>query len=191
MKDKIKITEISKQCYLHKGFDKHGCYNCNCKDLCCKLRKDRYGADFDKESYELVIKNKRIIEPLMNIKIENCFEKTFTGEKDFLGKNSIRSLKGKDGFCIFHKKKSRGCILYDLVMQKKVSRRIIPSICRLFPLSWEKGKLVVYNELKGEVIPVSCNCEDPKNHTKKNLLDTQKKEIKDILRCKSPSRLPR
>lgn len=171
---KIKILKISKKCYLQKGFDDHGCYGCECDDSCCK-----FGADFDKESYDLVAENKQIIGEIIGKRIENWFEIKFSNDLEYLGKNSIRSIKGENGYCVFHKQKGKGCILYQLVSSGKITnRRIIPSICRLFPLSWNKSELIVCDE-EGGTIPKDCNCLKS-NITRKSLFDTQKKEIDDI-----------
>ncbi|MBW3020992.1 hypothetical protein KY334_06885 [Candidatus Woesearchaeota archaeon] len=184
MKSKIKLTKVSQKCFTQKGFDERGCYGCDCKDSCCK-----YGADFDKEAYDLVIKNKNLIEPLVGLPIEKCFETKFSGDKEFLGGNSIRSIKGKN-YCIFHNKEGKGCILYGLVLSKKLNRRAIPSICKLFPLTWENKKLIYYEELKNEEgfplckVPSDCNCLDPENKTKKSLFQTQKQDIDDIFEIK-------
>lgn len=181
MTTKIKISKISERCYSQKGFDNRGCYGCNCDDSCCK-----FGADFDKESYDLVIKNKEIIEPLIECKIEKCFDSEFSNDKEYLGENSIISLKGKNGYCVFHNKNKKGCVLYELVITKGISKRMIPSICRLFPLSWENGTIVVYDELEEKepypltTIPLDCNCLELNNTTSNNLVITQKKEMDDI-----------
>jgi len=177
---KIKISKISKKCFLQKGFNEKGCYGCKCDDACCK-----YGTDFDQESFNLVIQNKDIIEKLIGKKINDCFRKTFSKDSEYLGNNSIRSVKGENGFCIFHSKQGKGCILYQLVRSGKISnRRIIPSVCRLFPLTWDNGKLQVYDEQEGYIIPHDCNCIEKENTTKKNILETQKSEIEDIFDLK-------
>ncbi|NUM37158.1 MAG: hypothetical protein HUU50_21655 [Candidatus Brocadiae bacterium] len=175
MKNKIKILKISQKCYSQRGFDDRGCYGCKCDDSCCK-----YGADFDKTSYDLVIQYRHLIEPLIHQQIEKCFENNFSGDPEFLGQNSIRSLLGENGFCSFHKKNAKGCILYELALGKKIDKRIIPSICRLFPLSWFHGELLVYHEQPNAVIPHDCNCIETENSTFKNILETQKNEILDI-----------
>lgn len=172
---KIKISKISEKCYLQKGFDDRGCYGCDCNDSCC-----RYGADFDLESYKLVVLNKNLIEPLIGIKVDKCFEKKFSNDQEFLGKNSIRSLRAKNGFCVFHNKRDKGCILYELVGEKGLDRRIIPSICRLFPLTWADGELIVYDEQKDARIPGDCNCMEKRSVLSAGTLETQRKEINDI-----------
>ncbi len=179
MEHKIKIAAVSKLASSQKGFDEKGCFGCKCKDSCC-----RYGADFDKEAYDLVIVNKNLIEPLIGRKIEDCFEKKWSDDTEFLGNNSVRSIKNEQDFCIFHNTKGKGCMLYNLANTQGINRRIVPSICRLFPLSWRKGTLIVANEEKGSAIPDDCNCVDPQNTTSKSIVETQKDEIKDIFEMK-------
>ncbi|MFH1275681.1 MAG: hypothetical protein ABIH82_01065 [Candidatus Woesearchaeota archaeon] len=174
MVNKIKISKISEECFQQKGFDEKGCFNCSCNDSCC-----RYGADFDKESYDLVLSNKNLIEPLIKMKIENCFEKEFSDDKEFLGNNSIRSLTGKNSFCVFHNSAGKGCVLYNLVNQNKINKRIVPSICRLFPLSWGDGQLYVSTD-EESCFPKDCNCLHIKNVTSKSIFETQKNEMDDI-----------
>lgn len=173
---KIKISRISKKCYEQKGFDEKGCYGCKCKDSCC-----RFGADFDQEAYDLVLANRQVIEKNIGQKIETCFETRPSGDPEYLGKNSIRSKKNESGFCVFHAKSGKGCILYKLVLSGEIAnRRIIPSICRLFPLTWNNGVLQVYDEQENSTIPADCNCLEKSNNTTKNILETQKHELDDI-----------
>ena len=181
MKSKIKISRISEKCYTHKGFDSRGCYGCSCNDSCCKN-----GADFDKEAYDLVIQNKTFIEPLVEAKVEDCFESKFSNDKAFLGEDSVASLISTNGFCVFHNKNGKGCTLFELSVTKGIDIRIIPSTCRLFPLSWENGSLIVYDEMENidnyllSTIPIDCNCMEPENTTSNGLLNTQKTVIDDI-----------
>jgi len=175
----ISITRVSHTIHTHKGFDEKGCYGCPCKDACC-----RYGCDVDRESYDLIIENQAWIEEKIGKNISECFEKNWSGDSAYLGGNSLRSRVGPSGYCIFHVRKGIGCVLYGLFQEKKVNKRIIPSICRLFPLTWEDGVLCVYDELPGHVIPKTCNVKDPKNMTKKTLAETLKDEIDDILSIK-------
>jgi hypothetical protein len=71
--------------------------------------------------------------------------------------------------------------LYQLVQSEKIkNKRIIPSICRLFPLTWDNKELKVYDEQQGCIIPTDCNCIESSNKTKDNIFETQKQEINDI-----------
>jgi hypothetical protein len=172
--EKIKINRIDPKVHDFKGFNEpYGCFGCACNDACC-----RYGADFDKEAYDIVFKHKDLVENETGIMLEECFEKAWIPHKDYLGGKCIRSITS-NGFCVFHSKKGKGCVLYELYIIKKLPRRIIPSICRLYPLTWNEQSLKM---VRG--IETTCNCLDKENVTKKNIIETQKDEIKDIFDIK-------
>jgi hypothetical protein len=166
---KIRITKISEEAYSQKGFDQRGCYGTGCNDMCCVG-----GCDVDKEAYDIILKNRKIIEEELCIRIEDCFKKQWSGDKEYLGGNSIESQESESTMCIFHLKSRKGCILYKLVTEKKLPRRAIPTICRLYPLNWDNGKIYV----DGEIEKV-CNCLKD-NKTTKTIIETQQKEMKDI-----------
>ncbi|OGV70349.1 MAG: hypothetical protein A2283_13955 [Lentisphaerae bacterium RIFOXYA12_FULL_48_11] len=173
---KIKISAISEKCHVQKGFGQDGCLGSNCGDACC-----RYGADFDRTAFNLVFKHRELTESLTGIKLEHCFEGEWSGDRDFLGGDSIRSNVGPSGYCVFHMPEGKGCVLYKLVFNAGVSRRILPSVCRLYPLTWDRGKLSVYDERDdGDIIEPDCVCLDPDKSSVFNLLVTQKHEIDDI-----------
>lgn len=172
---KIPIKKISSLCHSKKGFDARGCYGCACTDLCCQ-----YGADFDAESHALVVKHRKLIESMIGRKIESCFSKGWSNETEYLGGNMIRCNTGPDGFCSFHNPKGKGCVLYMLTNKRKISRRIVPSICRIFPLTWDGGKLMFYEEDGGYKLPRSCNCVEAENKTCENVLQSRKEEFEDI-----------
>jgi len=169
---KIKITKIAHDVDAHKGFDDHGCIRSRCADLCC-----RYGADVDRETYELIKEHKARIELLNATAFEEFFEEAWSGDRDFLGGNSIRSKVGNAGFCIFRLPKQKGCILFKLAMEDGLPRRIIPSICRLFPLTWNNGTLEYYER---EHVPKACNCLEAQNREGRSIFKTQKEAIDDI-----------
>ena len=175
--NKIKISRISRDVYSQKGFDEHGCIGCQCKDMCC-----REGADVDKEAYDLILKHKDRIERISNIKFEDFFEHTWSGDTDFLGGNSIRSKVGTSGYCVFRIQDNKGCVLFKLVMEDGVSRRIIPSICRLFPVTWDNETLAYYER---KHIPSTCNCLELSNTTERSIFETQQEAIEDILDIRS------
>ncbi len=170
--DKIKISKIAEEVHALRGFDEQGCLGSPCGDICCE-----HGADVDREAFDLILKHKDKIEYLNNIKFEDFFEGEWSGDSDFLGGNSIRSKVGASGRCIFRVPDNKGCILFKLVMQEGLPRRIIPSICRLFPLTWDNGLLEYYD--KGN-IPITCNCLEIENTTTKSVFETQQDAIEDI-----------
>ncbi len=124
-----------------RGFDEQGCIGSACQDMCCA-----YGADVDKESYDLIQEHRAKIERVSSSRFEDFFEQEWSGDKDFLGGNSIRSKVGKAGSCVFRLPGQKGCILFKLAAEEDLPRRIIPSICRLFPLTWNKDTLEYYEK---------------------------------------------
>ncbi len=159
-----------------------GCIGSNCSDACCK-----YGADFDRAAFELVFKHREQVESLTGLTVEHCFENEWSGEVDYLGGDSIRSKVGPSGYCVFHTPEGKGCILYKLVMTADVSRRVLPSVCRLYPLTWGGGELAVYNESGEDIIEPDCVCLNPDKSSSCNLLVTQKHEIDDIFEHLEPA----
>lgn len=169
-KYKIKIKKISKEIFSWKGFDRRGCYGHTCDDACC-----RDGCDVDKESYVLIWAHRRLIEKSTCIPLEECFEEDWSGDPEFLGGNSIESRVGRSGYCVFHLPGEKGCVLYRLADSKKAPRGIIPSICRLYPLTWGYGSLFITDDLKP-----TCNCLAGDNRSRRTIFQTQKREIDDI-----------
>lgn len=166
---KIKITKVSSEVLTHNGFDHRGCHGHNCDDACCFE-----GCTVDKESYDLIFLHREEIEKAIGRKLEDCFKKEWLNESDFLGGNGIWC-KAEGPLCVFHLNGTKGCILWSLVMQKKVPIRIIPSICRLYPLTWENGELKMYDGIQD-----SCNTKCHRNLGTKKILETQKESVDDI-----------
>ena len=175
--NKIHITGIDKAVYSFRGIDKTGCYQTECDDECCK-----YGADVDKESYDLIFKYRRIVEREIGRRIESCFKKRWLNDSHYLGGNAVESRVGRSGFCMFHAVIGKGCVLYKLVHEKELPRRLIPSICRLYPLTWADGKLTIADD----VYP-TCNCMK-KDAFAAGILATQKSEVEDIFYIDPPAR---
>ena len=177
--NKIEITSISPDVYFQKGFDKQGCYRSSCRDECCV-----YGCDVDKVAYQLIFENRRAIETILGRELEDCFEDHWSYEEDFLGGNAIRSTVSERGYCTFHVPSGKGCALYQLVSEAGVSRRLVPSVCRLYPLTWVDGVLRLaddFEEFKG-----ACNCNGD-DASMQSLFETQRREIEDIFTIPAPA----
>jgi hypothetical protein len=174
---KIPVDSIDEKVHGFRGIDKEGCFRTQCDDECCK-----YGADVDKESYDLIVENRDLIEKEIGVKIEACFKKKWLNDEYYLGGNARQTRVGENGFCMMHMPKGKGCALYKLVHEKNLPRRMIPSICRLYPLTWMEEKLYISDD-----IHPTCNCMK-KDGFSENILMTQKKEVEDIfdLKIQSP-----
>ena len=167
--DHIKIFRIAEEVFRHRGFDEMGCYGSSCHDSCC-----RYGCDVDKEAFDLITANRGGIEKEIGLRIEDCFEKEWTNDDDFLGDNSIRAIKRGD-YCAFHFSDRKGCVLFHLVFKEGLPKRMVPSICRLYPLSWDKGEIHMYSHIES-----TCNCMQGNNKASKNIMETQQEQVRDI-----------
>ncbi len=166
---KIRIVSIDDKVRAFRGIDSEGCFATRCDDECCK-----YGADVDKESYELILEYKELIEREIGVKIEECFYRKWLNDDHYLGGNAKQTRVGKNGFCMLHMPQGKGCVLYKLVREKNLPRRIIPSICRLYPLTWKDNTLCI-----SEDIYPTCNCMR-KDGFSKSILQTQMDEVEDI-----------
>ena len=163
--NKIKIDKICKECLTQKGFDSRGCYATECNDACC-----RYGCDVDKASYDLLKKSKKLIKELTGVNFSKLFSGKLEIDEEYPGGSYIRSRKLKDtGYCIFHKVNKTGCILYELVAENKIPLQAIPLICRLYPIEWGDGELVL-DHLEEN----SCNIFRKDNDCETTILETQK-----------------
>ena len=167
--EKIEIGQVAENIFSHRGFSEKGCYSSTCMDNCC-----RKGCDTDKETYELIMQQKDEIEKILGRSIEQCFEKEWSGQTDFLGMNSISSTV-INGTCAFHISSGKGCALWQILFQQNCSRRLIPSTCRLYPITWSNGTMHIIDTMEKE-----CDCLDPCNQTATNLWATQREAIEDI-----------
>jgi hypothetical protein len=172
--DKISISKIEPLVFSQLGFDECGCLGCPCNDSCCG-----YGADVDRESYKLIFSHRNQIEKIIGIKLEQCFSGKWSKDREFLGGNSIRAKKLRRGKCAFHLPKGKGCALYQLAWGGKAEMRIIPSICRLYPVSWNNGRIYLCRKIE-----IDCNCIDSKNRSKMSVFEHHKKAVEDIFKIK-------
>lgn len=173
--EKIEIVHVSEKIYSHRGFSNKGCYNSSCMDNCC-----RQGCDVDKVSYDIIMAHKDDVEKMLGFDIEKCFEQEWSGQTDFLGRNSISSTI-INGTCAFHLARGKGCVLWQKMLTDNCLWRMIPSTCRLYPLTWDNGTIKLINNIEQE-----CNCLDPLNSGLMNLWETQRDAIEDIFLIRHP-----
>jgi len=166
---KIDIVIVSDAVFSHKGFDERGCYGSQCNDACCRM-----GADVDRESYDLIMQHREAIQQRLGRNLDACFEKEWSGQPDFLGNDSIATII-LNGFCALHLSGGRGCVLFQFVTEAHLPKRMVPSTCRLYPVTWNNGTVELFKGIEN-----TCNCLDPGNGATRKLWDTQKEAIEDI-----------
>jgi hypothetical protein len=171
MSSKIRIKEIAPEVFTFRGFDRRGCFKHGCEDLCCIG-----GVEVDKQAYDLMCEHRDLIEGRLGRPLESCFEGEWTGDSGFHGGDSVNSaVYGEDDYCAFHEREGRGCVLYSLAAREGVNVRVVPAVCRLYPLTWADGMLHVSEHLEA-----MCNCLAIDNVTTNTLLVTQREPIEDL-----------
>lgn len=174
--NKIPIKEISGELHTAKGFDSgpfSNCLACRCGEeaeggACCSL-----GVNLDKESYDYIFQYRHFIEPELGEPIENCFDKEWLDDTEFLGGQGI-STELKNDTCIFRTGKTPGCTIIGAVIRHNLPRRMIPSACRLYPITWSEGRMFLDDLRK------NCVCGSDDNQTKRTIMESQKQEVEDI-----------
>jgi hypothetical protein len=167
---KIRITEIDPRTKTQKGLFGTGCYGSDCQDACCV-----YGCDIDLSTIKLIEKHRDLIEPLVEAKIEDCFKTPLKKDDDYVG-GAYRetATRKEDSTCAFRLRGQRGCSLFYLWATRKLPKRIVPTICRVYPITWHRGRLFVDTPIWQ---PCKCKEATPKGMKVPSLFETQKKEI--------------
>ena len=175
---KIRITCVDPKTKTQKGLFGDGCYGAaNCSDECCE-----YGCDVDLATLKLIDKHRELIEPLIGAKIEDCFSTELKKDDDYIG-GAYRetAVRKSDKRCAFHLIGKRGCSLFYLWSTKGLPKKIVPTICRVFPLTWHRGKLFIDTPIRK-----FCKCKEktPRGEKVPSLFDTQKKELRALFDIK-------
>lgn len=170
---KIPIKVVDPKIATHKGLFDEGCYGSQCQDECCG-----WGCDVDYGTIKLILKYRDKVEALTGAKVEECFKTPLKKDNDYVG-GAYRetAVRKEDKLCAFHLKGSKGCSLFYLWVKEKLPKRIVPTICRTYPVTWHRGKLFVD-------LPLKKNCKakekTPKGLKIPSLFETQKKELKAL-----------
>lgn len=170
---RIPIKTVDLKIASHKGLFDEGCYGSQCQDECCG-----WGCDIDFATIKLIMKHRDKVEALTGAKVEDCFKTPLKVDDDYVG-GAYRetAVRKSDKLCCFHLKGSKGCSLFYLWIKEKLPKRIVPTICRTYPVTWHRGKLFAD-------LPLKKNCKakekTPKGVKVASLFETQKKELKAL-----------
>ena len=171
---KIKITSIDPRIKKDRGLWGDGCYGASCMDECCI-----WGCDVDLATIELIEEHRDLIEPLTGAGIDTCFKTPLKEDEDYIG-GSYREtrVRAEDGLCAFHLTGgTRGCALFTVWAKHNLPKFIVPTICRVYPVTWHRGEL-----FKDSPIRPSCKVKEktPKGSPAPSLFETQEKEIREL-----------
>jgi hypothetical protein len=179
---KIKISHVESDTKTSKGLFGRGCMDARCEDICCE-----FGCDIDLATLKLIYRYRHMIEPLVKAKVEECFSTELKADDDYIG-GAFRetAVRDSDERCAFHLVGRRGCSLYYLWGKKGLPKRIVPTICRTYPITWHRGRLFVDRPLRR-----TCKCLErtPRDMKKvPSLYETQKREIRALFNVRKPVR---
>lgn len=170
---KIKIRTVEIDIAKQKGLFDEGCFESQCDDVCCE-----FGCDVDQASLKLIFKHRKLIEPLIKAKLEDCFSTELKVDDDYIG-GAFRetAVRDSDERCALHLRDKKGCSLYYLHMIKKLPRQIIPTICKTYPVTWHRGNLFVDRPLRR-----ACKCMESGGRKRRvpSLYETQKRDIMKV-----------
>ena len=178
---KIRIRRVDPEVFTQKGLFDGGCYGSRCNDDCCI-----YGCDVDLATLKLIERYRHLIEPLIKAKIEDCFSTKLKRDSDYIG-GAYRetAVRAADGLCGFHLVGGKkGCSLFYLWAAKGITKKIVPTICRVYPLSWHRGQLFIDRPLKR-----LCKCLEGKQEgalKTPSVFDTQRKEVLALFELDDP-----
>ncbi|MBI2400307.1 MAG: hypothetical protein HYV23_04510, partial [Deltaproteobacteria bacterium] len=127
---RIPIKTVDLNIASHKGLFDEGCYGSQCQDECCG-----WGCDIDFATIKLIMKHRDKVEALTGAKVEDCFKTPLKVDDDYIG-GAYRetAVRKSDKLCCFHLKGSKGCSLFSLWIKEKLPKRIVPTICRTYPV---------------------------------------------------------
>ncbi len=171
--NKILITEVDPRTKTQKGLFGEGCYGSQCTDDCCE-----WGCDVDLATLKLINRYRALIEPLTGAKIEDCFSTKLKEDDDYIG-GAFRetAVRKSDQRCAFHLVGKKGCSLFYLWATQKLPKKIVPTICRTYPITWHRGRLFVDTPLRK---PCKCKEKTPRGETVPSLFETQAREIRAL-----------
>ncbi len=167
---KIKIRKVDPEVVSLKGLFSGGCMSASCDDICCE-----YGCDVDYATLKLIYRYRHLIEPLIGASVDECFSTELIPDDDYIGGAYRETLvREEDGRCAFHLKGRKGCSLFYLWQTRGLPKRIVPTICRVYPVTWHRGYLFVDRPLKR-----ACRCLEraPKGVYIPSIYETQRRDI--------------
>ncbi len=174
---KIAVRNVDPRLSSHNGLFGEGCTGSLCSDECCQ-----WGCDIDLAALKLIMQHFYLIEPIINAKIEECFSTGLIEDDDYVG-GAYREtvVREADNRCAFHLVGKRGCSLFYLWAVKGISKTIVPAICRVYPITWNRGELYIDSPLIE-----ACKClESPPDGSKvPSLLHTQREEVGALFEIK-------
>lgn len=120
------------------------CMSCGfCADACCS-----YGVDVDEPVAQAILAQADRLAPLVGVSPAEWFVSGPLADPDLPG-GATRRTAVRDGFCVFHDAKGRGCLLHaHAVATGQDYHALKPMVSTLFPVTFGGGTLLASDELE-------------------------------------------
>jgi hypothetical protein len=119
------------------------CMACGfCADSCCA-----HGVDVDGRVEAALVAEASAIERHTGVPMSDWFRGPAAADEDAPG-GSLRRTTVRDGYCVFHTRGGRGCMLHSYALATGRDYHMLkPMVSTLFPVTFGGGALVVSDEL--------------------------------------------
>jgi Fe-S-cluster containining protein len=132
----IKINQVDESVFSRKYFA-HCLDYALCSDICCS-----YGCEIDGAERDKILTYAAELEAKLRIPASQWFEDKITKDADYPSGEAMRT-KVSHGSCVFHDHRLRGCSLHRFASEQGIDWHLLkPMVCSLFPVTWERGRLV-------------------------------------------------
>ena len=113
------------------------CLECSfCHDACCF-----HGVDIDVDNVRRINSFATDLEEFMGTSKATWFRDEFAKDVEFPGGSFTRT-QVLDGACVFHDRRSRGCLLHKFSLENNIDYHDLkPMVSCLFPLTFDNGVL--------------------------------------------------
>jgi hypothetical protein len=120
------------------------CMSCSfCHDGCCA-----HGVDVDEHVFVAILEQADRIEPVVGVPRAEWFAGPSEPDSDAPG-GATRRTAVRDGYCVFHDAKGRGCLLHAYALSTGQDYHLLkPMVSTLFPVTFGDGALLLSDELE-------------------------------------------
>jgi Fe-S-cluster containining protein len=127
------------------------CMQCTfCGDSCCQ-----YGCDVNLAERERILAHKDELAAFIGVPVEQWFTTEEKEDPEYESGRFVRT-RTRKGACVFLNPKGRGCGIHAFALSKGLDyHRIKPSVCWLFPVTWDKGVLRPSHDVTDDLACVS------------------------------------
>ena len=136
------ISKVDTTIFRRRYFTR--CSACSfCQDACCQ-----YGVDVEQDTVDRILARADALEKYLGVPREEWFHEGLEEDPEMPG-GGMRQTRVRDGSCVFHDPKGRGCRLHRFAVENGLDyHEIKPMVSTLFPITFAEGELVPSDEVE-------------------------------------------